>query len=114
MNVASIENCKRLYKLSGWNKPTDVTLPTTYYAEDGEVYGAESWNHEDFIFPAYDAGYLLRKLDGFDVRLLYSNTWMRWSAFADEQPELADTPEDALCLLAIQLLEQGILTKEMK
>lgn len=122
-NVASLNLCKELYELSGWNKPTDGSLPRFYYAGNGEVYGAESWNHEDFDCPAYDLGYLLRKLPltddiGSYIELykLSVNGSVRYVVFtrpnATPFNSEADTPEDATAKLAIELFKQNVLTKE--
>ena len=96
MNVASLENSKRLYELSGWENTRDA--------------------HFD---PAYDAGYLLRKFSkridvSFDLR--NDGTTLRYYIGGElpTQPIEADTPENALCLLAIKLFEEGVLNPPNK
>jgi len=126
MNVAKLELCKRLYELSGWDdtgfgyqdkgKSFTPTLVPTY--DDNIAYD----------YPAYSAGYLLRKLpketahnnvlaliteweDSFYCGYAERNNEGDYtidSAFY-KSCERADTPEDALCLLAIKLFEEGIL-----
>lgn len=125
MNVASLKNCKALFELSEWDQTS-----YRWFNEDG-VITAHPINPQSFAIPlgpAYDSGYLLRKLgsniaslsikteqrgnvgDGFMPHLVYG-TWNGNAIFTD-----ADTPEDALAKLAIELFKQGILqsTKENK
>jgi len=119
MNVASLELCKELYELSGWDD-----LDLSFQPERGNC-------------PRYDLGYLLRKLpnstdidaeefeEAFDCSAPES-FFLAWEMdtlqhewrvqFQIEDSVLentmfeADTPEDALCLLIIELFKQGILT----
>lgn len=112
MNVANLENCKKLYELSGWESGEWFTMG----AED-EISLAEMPD-----IPQYDLGYLLRKLprtiniDGvpYQFRLephkLLEEWWASYSHTRDIQI-FAPTPEDATCLLAIKLFEEGILKK---
>lgn len=101
-NVASLELSKKLYELSGWgdygNDPIEKWLDYT----------------DDWSVPAYDCGYLLRKLPKF------CRVWLRdesplWiathGAGGSEHGTTAymDTPEDALCKLAIKLFEERVL-----
>lgn len=146
MNIASLGLCKELYKLSGWKdeantQPDDelkwwnfsddvplelagMKLSRSWYLQAGEGWGAK--------YPAYDLGYLLRKLPGHIT--LQSTTWddvhtelpkgqeLTYQAAACYQSnikgllfqQVADTLEDAACKLAIELFKQGILTKENK
>lgn len=123
MNVASLELCKELYELSGWDD-------TTYYWHSLISHDMKRWSDyklqdykpdSDFgmkVLPAYDLGYLLRKLqnglelDEVSLDLLYNNytcrtTWNRHKNYSEE----ADTPEDAVCKLTIELFKQNILVK---
>lgn len=67
MNVASLENSKRLYELSGWFSTRD-----NYYLMDGigslrpAIKVGESWPGHQLVLdaPAYDSAYLLAKFDG--------------------------------------------------
>lgn len=71
--------------------------------------------------PAYAAGYLLRKLppqiDGIYDLLLSPTSGGKWLVGyyepdgQDQYETLADTPENALCKLAIKLHKAGVLTK---
>lgn len=122
MNVASKELCEKLFKLSRWdntyfwwNRDEQRVPGKQMVVQSGKIFPSD--------FPAYDAGYLLRKLPyKVDLRQLRNG----WSAsfsnnsyrrFGDERRDAygkADIPEDALCELSIQLFEQEILTKEGK
>lgn len=139
MNVANLELCKELYELSGWDdmpgktsfewyKPLDeiqdwVLKPKQHFSS----HQARELHDEACLCPAYDLGYLLRKLavkDGWTHgRFDLSNCLMPhesaneyyWSAtynsFDNGFPVgEAETPEDAACKLAIELFKQGILT----
>lgn len=177
--VASLELCKELYELSGWDNnashPAELKMWERSYSlsELGpahEDYGnpevkqhevhvgdwrvvddhrhmmttgqevfkwwySEVQNLHDEAFPAYDLGYLLRKIPANfntgDARgafeLFLKTTSREWFA-GYNKPEMgrwlydgnhgvwetpcdADNPEDAVCKLAIQLFKQGILKK---
>lgn len=127
MNTAKLEHCKELYELSGWED-------TSYW--HAEVYAVTEptiamWDVIDHrgghgTYPAYDCGYLLRKLpreidvDGDQVALDLcpmgdSDNWlaMYYSSNTLGETVEAETPEDALCLLAIKLLKEGTITREI-
>ena len=138
MSTASLENSKRLYELSGWHDNGDRWYFT---ATDGKVIGTATprilKGDKDYKggyrtdIPAYDAGYLLRKLQEAlphkkiekHHKITRGVFWRegRWctqrerygvGADRDEWKVYvyhADTPEDALCLLAIKLFEEGVL-----
>lgn len=118
-NTASLENCKRLHELSGW-RATEKRWYGQAQFPDSCVAGLIDNFDSEGICPAYDAGYLLRKLPR-EIRLSghfesftldwYAGQWsVRYGLRAPVQLEArADTPEDALCLLAIKLFEEGIL-----
>lgn len=119
MNVASLELCKELYELSGWDG--------THIFYDAENDPVESKRalimHPTKNCPAYELGYLLRKLptDIEEAQFVNVGTadekepWV-----AEYSPSLtvktiyafADTPEDAACKLAIKLFKNGILSQE--
>lgn len=80
--------------------------------------------HYDKQYPAYDLGYLLRKLPETMERI-YHLTLTRagegdysWrcgyvdGTFIEGPSIYADTPEDAACKLAIELFKQGVLRKD--
>lgn len=105
MNTANLELCKELYALSGW-------LTSDHRAE----YVAA---------PAYDLGYLIRKLPTklkSRKEKLYLQPCIkpenkgRWSIgyVYSGIGNIADTPEDALAKLAIELFKKDVLTKQGK
>jgi hypothetical protein len=140
MYVASLEVCKDLYKLSAWegtefdyarewDKPAShpdcrLVLPAYYLIGHNE--------HREFgtkieRIPAYDLGYLLRKLpiefEDFWLELTsagqnwYAGYWSGltqnyWVIGKTRMAIEANTPEDAACKLAIELFKQGALTKD--
>lgn len=148
MNVASLELCKELYELSKdvwkgelacvWyvghkSSRSDINLTindreggTVYYWSDFvEIFHYKEEDAERYeIYPAYDLGYLLRKLpveigvfDTFDYRgrLTVSpgeNNWWYASYDYDKQTvKSAHSPEDAAAKLAIELFKDGVLTR---
>lgn len=121
MNVASLENCKELYKLSGW-KDTELVyaIHGTNPTFANNVLPDIDFNNSP---PAYDLGYLLRKLPSF--YFVYcgksGETWypaeMQGGPTMKMPPYIfdnltADTPEDAAAKLAIELHRQGVLPGE--
>lgn len=117
-DVASLELSKELYELSGWD------------ADDwwfgNQVYGAhQDWPKRGFYpegqeAPAYTAGYLLRKLQeglpsGEYVAISADNDKRGvWLAGISNDHSLgdtsyADTPENAACKLAIELVKLGVI-----
>lgn len=112
MNIASLELCKELWRLSGW------TTDWHYIAEKNPgIIVAASWREhegEKYICPAYDLGYLLRKLgDLLNLDLMLYTEDGKWRADVEQDYSMkADTPEDATCKLAIELFKQGVLTAE--
>jgi hypothetical protein len=136
MNTASRELCQELYELSGWltdkyywSTGSTKDYPVKEYRVDKVLDYKPLWfdnprENTGHVFPAYDLGYLLRKLPklialpdngtgGFlfiDIKKYKSG--IRWRAgYHDQMLVNADTPEDAVCSLAIELFKRGILTK---
>lgn len=118
MNVASQQLCKELYELSSWETDDGWDYAGKFR------YGLFSSPHENpsRSVPAYDLGYLLRKLEPITESGVLGRLYVEYardlatgmhyyaafnSATLDAQP--ADTPEDAACKLAIELFKQGIL-----
>jgi hypothetical protein len=105
MNVASRELCEQLHELSAW----DGKFKKRYVVVGDSDGGADS-------IPAYDLGYLLRKLpQNEEIELRYSDKNGHW--FIRGKTEIgisifADTAEDAACKLAIELFKQGVLKAE--
>jgi hypothetical protein len=111
MHVANLELCKELFEVSGWDyttfwwfndQPENRILLASELQNDNGTFKRR-------ISPAYDLGYLLRKLPGnCDLTRLSNGLWKiaHNARFAS-----ADTPEDAAAKLAIELFKQGVLTK---
>lgn len=116
-DVASLELCKELYELSGW-QDTDFNW-AEQVSNTQVIYGPvneESWDWA----PAYDLGYLLRKLPvKIKMEHRIGKRWAVTLSRGEIQPDNsikkleiyadADTPEDAVCKLAIELIKQGVL-----
>lgn len=132
MNVASLELCKELYELSGWE---DSSLYDHHFVSE-----SSSGLTQPDICPAYPLGYLLRKLQatsnvewsngwlGYRIEMFWDEIDKNWSVLFkntdtkddewDEEKgayglnkytELGNTPEDATAKLCIELIKQGIL-----
>lgn len=131
MNTASLENCKKLYELSGWDN-------TYWWHKDGtkfnrgmkpmQIVVPRSHELSVEICPAYDSGFLLRKLPSmlededdkgsyYTLHLgkegekdYYANYWHFDNPLVGiDILEPSSTPEDAACLLAIKLFEEAVL-----
>lgn len=112
--VASLELCKELYELSGWGD-TDKWLIVNEFGEPSLI-GSKAVHNKSY--PAYSAGYLLRKLrdDVSDFSFIPQSDgkwYFGYTVFGNFKTNnmFADTPEDALCKLSCELFKQGILTK---
>lgn len=118
---ASLELSKELYEKSGWDN-TDFMYGKKGIAPRTVLFGSKPT-------PAYELGYLLRKLP-FQVELEQWQDGTKWIA-AYNPPRVrnsrnyggynnnltrhsreADTPEDAAAKLCILLINQGILPVE--
>lgn len=135
MQVASLTLCKELYELSGWGFKFSEGL--TWWCE----HEGKAWLDDDpengncILCPAYDSGYLLRKLpEGTELKKNiqdYERTDVKgdhrmfgWlvsyrheenDAHASGIPKItryvqrASTPEDAACKLLCELIRQGVV-----
>lgn len=126
MNVASLELCKELYELSGW----DDTYLEWRFASSNDTMFPRSWvinaqqkngkHITEKDIPAYDLGYLLRKLpaeykdntfvlgkSAKDGHYTVAYVWAE--KYQSLFKQTADTPEDACAKLAIELFKQRIL-----
>lgn len=129
-NVASLELCMELYALTA-----DEWLDQTswQYAKKGPEAQVElvptekgrSWPKGYWTsFPAYDLGYLLRKLpkeiqpelEYYRIHITPSNGstngWEAGYGRVNGIRRQSLTPEDAACKLAIELFKQGVLSHE--
>lgn len=121
MSTASLKLCKELYDLSGWGSGTLLK-------DQGDIVNRwhQSWVEEEIemVSPAYDLGYLLRKLPGkikrerlrLEPRLQWVDDAKWWVAHYVDGSLVRfnvtdESPEDALCKLAIELFKHGELTK---
>lgn len=117
-DVAGLKLCRELYDLSGWN---DTFFRWADHGKDS-FFGV--FVDDGLHPPAYDLGYLLRKLPPYiskdivedlqwldiaPVEVDKNNDVVTWSAGYKSDYKYAHTPEDATCKLAIQLFKQGIL-----
>ena len=119
MNVANLDLCKELYALSGFTWKSEQYHPSLVTP------------FKDSAIPAYPLSYLLRKLP---EKIMLSDrdfgtlpAWLSMDNLGSDGWQfgyrmgksikvfcVADTPEDAVCKLAIELFRQGILTREDK
>jgi hypothetical protein len=126
MNVASLELCRELYRLSAWHDEQPLHPDIIKLVKSGEP---------QTPIPAYDLGYLLRKLppnwirhelqhhlgiltNGEEVVSFvagyYGHVWFESKTVQVHvhMQQSADTLEDAAAKLAIELFKSGILTKQ--
>jgi hypothetical protein len=98
MSTASLELCKELYELSGWQADNAIF---------GELLPNEKGFKRPIIAYEYDLGYLLRKLgDGTDI--IYHEAESDAASIHGIRAK-GDTPEDAIAKLCIELFRQGFL-----
>ena len=129
INVTSPALSKELFDLSSWGKnfKNDTTAEIYALNKKGESVGfisaggfAISEMHE--LVPAYDLGYLLRKLRDQDIfpilsAELYDKWWCKYGYYIKSKKLTrpgaflgsAPTPEDATAFLAIELIKQGVI-----
>jgi hypothetical protein len=123
VNTASLELCKELYELSGWgNHDKWEDQANFYWVQDGGDLSV-GYKHQldgyPIRFPAYDLGYLLRKLKEQDEDITITNGYLQYENWVAMQYmwydhdniyiQNATTPEDAACKLAIELWKAGVL-----
>lgn len=139
-NVTSLELSKELYAVSGWDSSIaggnarwcEIAPDQWEYLRLNDATAYEpSFKNEWFAgIPAYELGYLLRKLprkiDDVDGQILFlsifpsptnSTQWEANYGGIDYKAVLpyqayADTPENAIAKLCIELFKQNILTRE--
>lgn len=108
MNVASLDLCRELYELSGWDGTQEM-----HWEESGSI---ETFDYDRVaICPAYDLGYLMRKLPAAELRTPFveddGDYFALQGRYGTSAACHADTPEDAVAMLAIDLLKNKILVK---
>ena len=114
---ASASLCRQLADLIGWQsftghywEPNGFVISHDQVSEKRlrhwQLSGKEAeWD----LIPAFELGWLVRQLpeqlDGRPLRLIFDGS--QWNAGYDGGPQVsADTPEDAVCQLAIELVER--------
>lgn len=118
-NVASLELCRELYELSGWGDTEHHWWPDWWTSGGKATANIKPIDLDPKIeadlIPAYDLGYLVRKLPEQTSVYRYENVWVanRENERRTGYPAIieADTPENAVASLAILLFQQGILTQ---
>jgi hypothetical protein len=128
VTVASLELCRELHDLSGWDN-TDyyharewdkaIKYPERQVIADWTVirkYEYAGLGTKLELVCAYDLGYLLRKLPHMDS---LNDHWQMWHAVTGEwgidwegDEYIADTPENAATKLCIELFKQGVLKRD--
>lgn len=130
-NVASLELCRELYELSGWIEQTFWHVNYFDNTSNGNWKIETQARHplpleaSSVNVPAYDLGFILRKLPPYlneDVQQVYlflgSDSDRLWRSDYHNLYKktlyhvIADTPENAVCQLAINLFKQNILKRE--
>jgi len=113
-NQASLELCKELYELSGWkNTFASWNLNTGQIVTNKQGLNCTP----EFYISAYDLGYLLRKLPErilyYNFELLHCKNWkaayIHLQGINVKYIKSADTPEDAVVRLALELFKEGVL-----
>jgi len=119
MNVADIKLCKELYGLSGWS---DTEKIWCHYIGNGNT-STDTAPYvrlvapiaRDDDCPAYELGYLLRRLPKNRIKLR-NNNQTGWGCqynpgrqHGPEYNQYGATPENATCRLAIELIREGII-----
>lgn len=108
MNVASKELCEELYKLSGWGYThlRYVELQRSHRIVVVTARNIDLSKHNE-LSPAYDLGYLLRKLEmSFEGPYSLLDELAKFVA-------IGLSYEDAACSIAIESFKQRILTPEL-
>jgi hypothetical protein len=133
MNTASFELCKELYEVSGWDY-LELDPYREWSQQWSKWHGQEKYEpftharlHGNVLAqplcPAYDLGYLIRKVGSGGGVISNSDTYTarrpnNYGAGENTDPLHgrigwdAVTPEDAMCMMIIELFAHGILTKD--
>lgn len=114
MNVADKDLCQELYELSGWFGDLEWFEALKFSTKPSVWEPVQTDPESKNAIPAYDSGYLLRKLRPVLSELrpdTVSNYWVADNEMIEA--EIRETePENALTKLAIELIKQGILKKD--
>ncbi len=120
MNVASLELCKELYELSGWRDTryfykaiSGMDYMVVAQPDNGKHRERQPTTYKWDECPAYDLGYLMRKLPAYGGKFIRQDRdGTSWVAGSDGYMEVGFRPEDAACRLCIELLKRGVLKRE--
>lgn len=121
MNTTSFEMSKELFERSGWTGTEKYWYKNWLNQNRWQI--GHLGEAEEENYPAYDLGYLLRKLPplGYKDDDPIADSWLtlelaggKWFCGHKGWRDTieADTPEDAACILAIRLFEQDVLKGE--
>lgn len=128
MQVASLELCKTLHELSGWVNTAEIWMDLRdsqpWHTYDSRQSMLSEAKYQDVFeagldwLPAYDLGYLLRKLQSYWPMAVYigGGKQNEWSVSVNSKyhvtPQEADIPENAAARLAIELFRSGVLKRD--
>lgn len=128
--VADLDLCKELYRLSLWSKNQfryDNFVDNEWHLCETIAHWPVAGHEFDNIIPAYDTGYLLRKLppviqDPYDKIFKYFQMWINGNSevncgyvepYAHDDKvsyyQQAYKVENALCKLSIELFKSEVL-----
>lgn len=100
MSAAKFELCKELFEITNWEGEKGCST-------------AQVWTNERFIYvPYYGLSYLLRKLQEYHPELGYNGVEWWAEDIVSETLAKSDTPEDAVCELAIRLSKKKMSSEE--
>jgi hypothetical protein len=122
IQTAKRELCQKLSLLSGWSD-TDLYWYVDWLLQDTWRVGYLGTPSNETTIPAYDLGYLIRNLPAqVSIKREYDaspelpeETPAQYRALYDTVDGChfwlgEETPEDAACVLAIELFKQGVLS----
>jgi hypothetical protein len=128
VNAASLELSKELYELSGWGKSAyvyhihDGLLKYFSYSDhsnqpyivDGTAYSLSPEEKAGEHTPAYDLGYMLRKLPSTTNigRVSINRYVIGLGSMNMKYKQFANTPEDVAAKLCIALFKKGVIRRE--
>jgi hypothetical protein len=98
MQVANRQLCEELYQFSGW-----IDAEWRLAPDPASGLGSKR-------VPAYDLGYLLRKLPAKSQIYNGVNYWT--ARYRDVRSRVKASPEDAAAKLCIELFKQGVLVRK--